>query len=158
MKKILLTSVLFLSALLIWAGNTTQLKDFEELMNYLKTGSEVRVVLHYAQCQLISDNEIVDDVPDAIGGMSLEVWEYFAPGVVYNEKAFLVSSTSKLIQYPKGDGYVYNYVKIKFYDDNSVKIVAQYLDAITYEVLMSENFYGKIADGKNNEGIFIYVD
>ncbi len=158
MKKILLTSVFVLLSLLIWAGNTTQLKDFEELMNYLKTGSEVRVVLHYAQCRLISDNEMVDDVPDAIGGMNLDVWEYFAPGVVYNEKAFLVSSTSKLIQYPKGDGYVYNYVKIKFYDDNSVKIVAQYLDAITYEVLMSENFYGKIADGKNDEGIFIYVE
>jgi hypothetical protein len=68
----------------------------------------------------------------------------------------LVSSTSKLIQYPKGDGYVYNYVKIRFYDDNSVKITAEYLDANTYKVLMSENFYGEIANGKNEAGIYLY--
>lgn len=158
MKKIIATSLIVLVAVFAWAGNTTQLKSFEELMEYLKTGNEVRVVLHYAKCELISDNEIVEDVPDAIGGMNLDVWEYFAPMVVYNEKAFLVSSSAKLIQYPKGAGYVYNYVKIKLYDDNTVKITAEYVDANTYEVLMSENFYGDIANGKNDAGVYLYAD
>ncbi len=158
MKKTIISILLISVAICAWAGENTQIKSFEELMNYLKNGKEVSVVLHYAKCELISDNEIVEDVPDAIGGMILDVWEYFAPMVIYNEKAFLVSSTSKLIQYPKGDGYVYNYVKIRFYDDNSVKITAEYLDAETYEVKMTENFYGNIADGKNKEGIYIYVD
>ncbi len=158
MKKKLITILLIFVYAFVWAKDNTQIKSFEELMDYVKSGNEVSVVLHYAKCELISDNEIVDDVPDAIGGMTLDVWEYFAPMVIYNEKAFLVSSTSKLIQYPKGDGYVYNYVKIRFYDDNSVKITAEYLDAETYKVLMTENFFGKIADGKNDEGIFIYAD
>ena len=158
MKKTIISILLISVAICTWAGENTQIKNFEELMNYLKNGKEVSVVLHYAKCELISDNEIVEDVPDAIGGMILDVWEYFAPMVIYNEKAFLVSSTSKLIHYPKGDGYVYNYVKIRFYDDNSVKITAEYLDAETYEVKMTENFYGNIADDKNKEGIYIYVD
>jgi len=156
MKKSILFVLFICMSVLTWAGDNTQIRSFEELMEYLKNGDQVSVVLHYAKCELISDNEIVEDVPDAIGGMTLDVWEYFAPMVVYNEKAFLVSSTSKLIQYPKGDGYVYNYVKIRFYDDNSVKITAEYLDANTYEVLMSENFYGEIANDKNEAGIYLY--
>lgn len=158
MRRIILLLILGLSTLFSRADNTAQIKSFNELIDYLKTGNEVSVVLHYAKCRLISDDEIVEDVPNAIGGMTLDVWEYFAPMTIYNKKAFVVSSTSKLIQYPKGEGYVYNYVKIRIYDDNSVKIVAQYLDAITYEVLMTESFYGNIADGKNNEGVFIYAD
>jgi len=158
MKRIILLLIFGLSTVVIQADNTLQLKSFKELMQYLKTGNEVSVVLQYAKCRLISDNEIVEDVPNAIGGMTLDVWEYFAPMAIHNKKAFVVSSTSKLIQYPKGEGYVYNYVKIKIYNDNSVKIVAQYLDAVTYEVLMTESFYGNISDEKNNEGVFIYVN
>lgn len=158
MKKAILTLTILCVALMVFAENPTQLKNFNELMEFLKKGNEVNVVLHYAECQLISDNEIVEKVPDAIGGMKLDVWEYFAPMVVHNEKAFLVSSSSKLIQYPKGDGFVYNYVKIKFYEDNSVQIMAQYLDSVSYEILMNESFYGKISDEKNNEGIYIFVD
>ncbi len=157
MRKILLSLAVLFITTAIWAGNPQQIKGFDKLMESLNQGYKINVVLHYAKCELISDNEIVDDVPDAIGGMDLDVWEYFAPMVVYNENAFLVSSSSKLIQYPKGDGYVYNYVKIKFYDDNSVKIIAQYLDSVSYEVLMSESFYGNIADGINDEGIYLYA-
>lgn len=158
MRKISLTLFIALSSLVVWADNPTQIKNFEVLMEYLKTGNEVRVILHYSKCQLISDNQIKEESPDAIGGMNLDVWEYFAPMTVYNKRAFLVSSSTKLIQNPKSDGYVYNYVKLKFYDDNSVRIVAQYLDANTLEVLMSESFYGEIANGKNDAGIFIYIE
>jgi hypothetical protein len=101
---------------------------------------------------------VVEKVPDAIGGMKIDVWEYFAPMSVRNEKAFVVSSTAKLIKYPKGEGFVYNYVKVRINSDNSVKIDAKYLDSVSFEEIMTESFYGKINDGKNNEGIFIYVD
>ncbi len=158
MKKAILTLAFLIVSIFLFAGAPTQIKSFNELMDFLKNGNEVNLVLYYAKCELISDNEVVEKVPDAIGGMKLDVWEYFAPMVVHNEKAFLVSSTSKLIKYPKGEGFVYNYVKIKFYDDNSVRIIAQYIDSISFEVKMDESFYGKIADGKNDEGIYIFID
>ena len=158
MKKWFVTFLLSIATIFVWANDHHQIKSFDELMTYLKQGDKVHVVLHYAKCKLISDNEIADDVPDAIGGMTLDVWEYFAPMTIRNEKAFVVSSTSKLIQNPKGNGYVYNYVKIRFYDDHTVKITAEYLDANSLEVQMTENFFGKIADGKNNEGIYLYAD
>ncbi len=137
------------------AGNKP-MKSFDELMEALNAGYEVRVVIHYAKCKLEIDGEIQESSPDAIGGMEIDVYEYFAPMTVYNKLAFVVNSKSKLIQNPLGEGYVYNYVKLKTYADNSVIVIAQYLDPLTYEVIMDEKFIGVINNGKNDEGVFFY--
>ena len=158
MKKI--SSVLllfFLISTIIFAQK--QLKGFEDLMTSLNSGKQVRMVAFYKKCKLISDNEEQEKVPDAIGGMNLGVYEYFAKEAVKNKLAFVVFSESKLIKYPKGDGFVYNYVKIKVTEDNKVKITAQYIDAKTFDIKMDENFFGEINDGKNDKGIsFFEID
>ncbi len=135
-----------------------QLKSFDELLKAITAGSEVKLVFHYAKCELIADNEKQEKVPDAIGGMSLTVFEYFAPNSVKNKEAFLVASESKLIQNPKGDDYVYNYVKVRLNADGKVKITARYLNPQSYKVQMDENFFGTINDGGNDGGIFLYVN
>ena len=154
-KKLSLLTIFLCSAFILVAGDN-QLNGFTEIMDALKAGKEVKVVIHYAGCQLISDNEIEDKSLDAIGGMTIETWEYFAENSVHNKLAFLVTSTSHLIQNPKGDGYVQNYVKLKITSDNKVKITARYLNAQTFEVQMDENFFGEINDGKNNASVFFY--
>lgn len=146
--------VLFLMSTTIFAQK--QLKSIEELMTSLNSGKQVRMVAFYKKCRLISDNEEQEKVPDVVGGMHLGVYEYFAKESVKNKQAFVVFSESKLIQYPKGDGFVYNYVKIKVTEDNKVKITAQYVDAKTFEIKMDENFFGEINDGKNEKGIYFY--
>jgi hypothetical protein len=45
---------------------------------------------------------------------------------------------------------------MRIYDDETVQIVAQYINPVTYEVKMDETFKGAINDGKNNEGIYFY--
>ncbi len=133
-----------------------QLKNFDELMSSLNSGKQVRLVAYYKKCKLISDNEEQEKIPDAIGGMNLGVYEFFAKEAVRNKLAFVVFSESKIIQYPKGDGFVYNYVKIKVSEDNKVKITAQYVDVKSFEIKMDENFFGEINDGKNDKGIYFY--
>lgn len=155
MKKI--SSVLLLFFLIsTTVFSQKQLKNFEELMTSLNLGKQVRMVAQYKKCKLISDNEEQEKVPDAIGGMNLSVFEYFAKESIKNKLAFVVFSESKLIKYPKGDGFVYNYVKIKVSEDNKVKITAQYIDAKTFEIKMDENFFGDINDGKNDKGISFF--
>ncbi len=133
------------------------LHDFGALLKALRQGKEVRAVIHYGKCRLVADNEEQEASPDAIGGMELSVFEYFAPGSVRNEEAFLVCSETKLIENPLGEGYVYNYVKIRIGADGSVKITARYLDPLTFEVIMDEYFYTEVADGKNNGGLFLFA-
>lgn len=152
-QTLLLISIFFWMPIVI---NAQQLKSFDELMTALKAGKEVKAVFQYAKFKLISDNEEQEKVPDAIGGMELSTWEYFAANSVRNKDAFVVFSESKLIQNPKGDGFVYNYVKVKITPDNKVKVTAQYVDSKTMEVKMDENFFGIINDGKNEGGATLY--
>ncbi len=155
MKKISsILVVIFLISTSVFAQK--QLKSFDELMTSLKSGKQVRMVVYYSKCKLISDNEEKEKVPDAIGGMNLGVYEYFAKEAVKNKLAFVVASESKLIENPKGDGFVYNYVKVKVSEDNKVKITAQYVDAKTFEQKMDENFFSEINDGKNEKAVYFY--
>ena len=157
MKKItLLLSFLLLVGSLVYGQK--QLNNIEELMSTLNSGKQVRMVIYYSKCQLISDNEIEDKVPAAVGGMTINVYEYFEKGAVRNDQAFVVFSESKLIRYPKGEGYVYNYVKVKITDDNKVKVTAEYLSPINFSVMMTENFFTDINDGKNDGGVILYSE
>ena len=156
MKRVILVFSLIVMAALQAAAVHPQITSFDELMKTLNEGGHVRVVFHYAKCTLISDNENQEKVPDAIGGMEISTYEYFAPNSVKNKEAFVVFSENKLIEYPKGDGYVYNYVKVKIETNNKVKITARYLDARLMEVKMDENFFGQINDGKNDGAVFLY--
>lgn len=143
MKKVFLTLSLILTAIVILSAQQ-QIKNFEELMESLKKGHKINAVFDYTKCQLVSDNEVKEKSPEAVGGMMLDAWEYFAAGAIRNKNAFVVASTSKLIENPIGEGMVYNYVKIKISDDSKVKITARYIDAKTFEIIMDENFFTTI--------------
>jgi len=152
MKKLLILSLLFLPLTLM--AKTQSLQSFDQVMDALKNGKTVSAVFYYKDCQLISDNEIEEESVDAIGGMKIDTWEYFAKGSIRNKEAFVVASTSKLIANPKGKGYVYNYVKIRIYESGKVKITANYLDSITHEETMTENFFTSIYNGDEGAARF----
>ncbi len=155
MKKILLLCIF--AILSFSAFSQKQLTSFEQIIDALKSGKQVKVVIFYADCQLISDNKIEEKSPNAIGGMDINTYEYFAKGAVYNKLAFLVASKTKLIENPIGKGYVYNYVKIKISEDNNVRIIARYLNPKNYVEIMDESFYTQINNTKNDGAAFFYT-
>ncbi len=106
MKRLLTAGTLILCAFGSLAAQTKQLKSFDELMRSLKAGKEVRAVIHYAKCKLVIDS-VETTSPDAVGGMSLSTFEYFARMSVRNPKAFVSSSETVLISHPRY-GYVHN--------------------------------------------------
>jgi len=156
MKKFLFILVLTLFNLTLLA-QPKSLKNFDELMTALNSGEQVRVIIHYGKCTLISDNEVEDKSPDAIGGMTIDTYEYFAPKAVRgNENAFVVFSENKLIMNPKGKGFVYNYGKFRIESTGKVKVTVMYIDPNTQEELMSENFFTTFGDPKTEQAIFFY--
>ena len=136
------------------SGQSKLLKNFDPLMFALRTGSEVRAVIYYSRCKLVVDT-VETNAPDAIGGMSFGTFEYFAANSVKNPKAFVTTSQTMLISHLR-QGHVYNYVKIKVYDDDSVEINAKYLNPTTYQVVMDETFYGKISAGDDGNAVYLY--
>lgn len=139
------------------AARTKQLTSASEVLSALRSGEEVRAVLHYREMKLTTEEGEEAKAPDATGGMVLQPWEYFAAGVVGNPVGYLVCSETRLIRHPR-HGHVLNYVKLSLYDDGQVKILAQYLTPSADEVRMSETFTTRIADGKNGGGAFFFLE
>jgi hypothetical protein len=150
MKKIIWPLLLILVLTCALGAETTALKSARDLLDALQKGETVRMVTHYARCQLIADNEVAETVPDAIGGMTIAAFEYFAPGAVKNKKGFIAFSTSTLIEH-RTHGHVLNYIKVRVYDDGAVQITAQYLKPTTYEIVMNEAFYATLGDGRTEK-------
>lgn len=130
--------------------------DFASLMAALKDGKEVRAVIHYGRCRLVTDGK-ESKSPDAIGGMSFTTFEYFAAGSIGNPKAYVTTSETVLISHPSR-GYVYNYVKLKVYEDTAVDVVTRYLNPSTFEVVMDEIFYGQMSTSAENRGAYFFVE
>jgi len=133
----------------------TPLKNFAELMSAFESGAEVRAVFHYKSMTLTIDGKVEEKVPDAVGGMALKTWEFFAAGAVGNPDSYVTSSENHLIRHPRY-GTVLNYVKVSVAASGAVKILAQYLDPRTFKVEMDETFTTLIADGANAGAAFFY--
>ncbi|MCF7912262.1 MAG: hypothetical protein K9M99_07025 [Candidatus Cloacimonetes bacterium] len=151
MKKVMLVILLILA---IMSLSAKQIKNFAELLTALRQGEDASLVIEYGNCKLISDNE-ESTAPNAIGGMPIDVWEYFAPMSIGNPQAFIVCSQTRLINL---NGFVYNYAKLKISDDNSVVLTAQYVLPESFELDMNEKFFTTINDGKNEGAAYLYSD
>lgn len=154
MKRVLFLGFMCSVGLVSAYGQSKLLKNFDQLMFALRTGSDVRAVIYYSRCKLIVDS-VETKAPDAIGGMSFSTFEYFAANSVRNPKAFVTTSQTMLISHPR-QGHVYNYVKIKIYEDDTVEIIAKYLNPTTYQVVMDETFYGKISSGDDGNPVCLF--
>jgi hypothetical protein len=123
----------------------TQITTYADLLATLKTGARVRAVLDYGKCTISGSPG-----PDALGAMSLDTFEWFNKGVVGNSKAYIAASENKLIAYPPG--HVYDYVKVRVYDDEKVQIGVQYLDPVTFAVSVDETINCGISDAVTERG------
>jgi hypothetical protein len=150
----------FLFLLLIFClsgeAQPARIKNFNDLVVLLSNGEQVRVVIHYSQCKFSADGSQQSPAPDAITGMDIDTFEYFAPGAAYNLKAFLVFSQMKMIQNPLGKGFVYNYGKVRINEDNSVIVSAKYVNPKNFKVVMDESFSCILNNGSNGGGIDLF--
>lgn len=145
LRIVLATGLIIIFGLTLFAQDN-QLNTLDDVMKTLESGKLVRVVFYYKKCQLISENKIETKVPDAIGGMTLDTFEYFAAMSIGNKEAYLSASESVLINHPS-QGVVYNYAKVRIYASGEIRLVVQYLDPKTFEIKMDESFYTRIGEG-----------
>jgi hypothetical protein len=148
--------ILALAVALPGLGQPRQLKDFSQLCVALKAGAQVRAVFHYKAMKLFVNKREQKEIPDAVGGLDVGAFEYFAPGAAGNKEAFLTFSHTQLIKHARY-GTVFDYLKVSVFESNKVRIVVQYLAPGTYAVRMDEYFDAEINDGKNNAGAYFYL-
>ena len=123
----------------------TQITTYSDLLAALKSGARVRGVFDYGKCTILGAPG-----PDALGAMGLDTFEWFAKGVVGNAKAYIAASENKLIAYPPG--HVYDYVKVRVFEDEKVTIGVQYLDPVTFAVSVDETINCGLSDAMTERG------
>ena len=142
---ILFTALLVSTAPPAFTSEPGRLASFEDVLKSLTGGDTVRVVIRYARCHPQNSSS---KVPDAIGGMPLEIFEHFAKGAAGNPQAYLAASHTVLIQHPRY-GTVLNYARVSLFEDGSVEINARYLDPRSFKVKMDATYLGMLDDGAN---------
>lgn len=130
--------------------------SFTDLMGALKSGHEVRVVIHYAQCRQEAGDADTTPVPDVSASLKIDTWEFFSRNAIGNPMAFVVFSEYKLISHPKKEQYLYNYGKIKVFENNTATVDARYIHPRTFRTMMKQQYQCTIRDGSTAGGIEFY--
>jgi hypothetical protein len=94
---------------------------------------------------------------DAVGGMKLDTWEQFGPGITgkrQDKRTYLAASETKLISIR---GYVLNYGSVRAYDDGEVLVKVAYLDPRDYAIKMDEMFRCRFSNGRDENGASFFV-
>jgi hypothetical protein len=158
MKRLLLISLVFFTCIAPAFAQNSPLLTFEELLETFKRGYDVRGTFYYAKCDFYVDEKKVENAPDIVGGMNIDVFEYFGRNAARNSKAFITFYENKMIENPVGSGYVYNYVKVRVYEDGNVSINIRHVDPLTLENKMQERFETKLYDGNSKAaGAYFFV-
>lgn len=134
----------------------SQRTDLNELMRAQKLGPAARLVVYYDKSDLYYEGEKQENPPDAIGGLNIELLEYFARDPVRNKMASVLFSETRLIQNPMGEGYVDNYLKFRISENDTVPVIARYLDPRSSKVIIGEEFHTIKNKKKNNGGVYLY--
>jgi hypothetical protein len=92
---------------------------------------------------------------DVVGGMTIDVFEYFAPGSIVPDVGWLAASSSKLIDH-QSYGFVYNYAKLRVYHGGRVLVSAKYVDPKTFEERMSEAFECRVGNEFVQGGAYFF--
>lgn len=151
--------LLFLMAIALAApasGAPKRLKGFGDIMDALRSGREVRAVLDWSSCTLLSLKKFTENPEkpgetadprcrltmhrkpaecyyksdhklNAVSGIKLDTWEYFGPGFI-SPRGYVMASETKLISLR---GFVLNYGSVRIADDGSVSVTVNYLRPAT---------------------------
>lgn len=137
------------------------LTTFDDLYGALASGSSVRAISNYSQCTFFPNSS--DDAgapvgewgPRAVGGTSIGTFEaFFDPR--FGPVPFLAFSDSTLIQNYQGVGFIHDFVKTTVLSNGTVWITVQYIDALTYNVTMTESFVCAITSPAVAGGVSFY--
>jgi hypothetical protein len=126
------------------APGPEQLTTYADILDTLKSGARVRVVLDYAQCTILGSPG-----PKALGAMNMDTFEWFDKGSIGNPKAYVAASETHLVRL---NTFINDYVRIRVFEDDKVGIEVKYLDPVTYAVSVDETIDCGISDAATARG------
>lgn len=145
---------LFLIALsqVTLANSTQTLASYSDLLNALSQGNSVRAIMYVNKCSIVSSTANSKDI---IAGMPFTEFNKYAVTIGTQQKNTIATSTNKLIEHSQF-GPVYNYVRLRIFEDNSAEIFSEYLDPTTYKQRGSMTANCTLSNGHDQNGILLF--
>jgi hypothetical protein len=113
--------------------------DFEQIKKDLFDGNKLRFVFDYEKMNLYINGQLQSKSPNAVGGFDIEIFEYFGPFVANNPVPYIAASSNALIIHSRY-GVIYNYGKLRIYEDNRIEVGVVYIDVKTTNIVFQETF------------------
>lgn len=125
--------------------------NYDDLLSSVKQGDSIRAILLINKCSMtktINNQEI-------IAGMNFTNFNKYQVTIGNQQKNTIATSTNTIVEHTKL-GTVYNYVRLRIFDDNSAEIFSEYLNPITYKQLGSMTAKCMISNGHDQNGVLLY--
>ncbi|MBN1337652.1 MAG: hypothetical protein JXB39_16995 [Deltaproteobacteria bacterium] len=145
--------LLFLGA---HGGDPERLASYEAILAALSEGRTVHVVLYYPECRLRVGDAVMKP-PESSAGLTFGAWEAFARGAVGNDRAYLTVSETRMVAHARR-GPVWNYLRLRLYDDGEVELQARNILPADFSVIMDNLFTCAIDPGTGKGGASFYTD
>ncbi len=157
MNKWTLKSCIFIIALIIsqitLASSHKILSSYSDLLGAVKDGDNVRAVMTLSKCTPL--NQSVDNDIGALGGMDFTNFNKYQTLISGQQKNIISTSINVIVEHNQL-GTVYDYVRLRVFEDNSAELFSEYLDPKNYARLGSRSFVCHLSDGKDQNGIVLY--
>lgn len=144
--------VYFLIASIIWLNSVSasshELKSltYEEIRDALADGEDLRIIANYKYMN-------IDTVPgqtNSVGeqtGFNTEHYQYFARMSIGNPVAYVITSYSIFTMHPTF-GPIYDYGKLRIYENESYELVIDYIKADDYTIILTQRRTGSLNGDK----------
>jgi hypothetical protein len=156
-KKIiscLIGSALCFSSASILA-ETKILANYDQLLQALDSGSQVRAVVHFDKCKLESGDGRISSLS---GGLTFDVFNHYDMPIEGNRTREVIS-TSKTV-FSLGTRYEFgpinNYVRLHVFKDNTAQLFGAFLDPQTYEQKTAVSYTCPVSGDVNHAGVSLY--
>ena len=145
----------FLFIVLSQVANATPTRiitNYLDLLNSVSQGDSVRAIMFINKCSM---TKTTLDSNDVIASMNFTNFNKYKVTVGTQQKNTIATSMNTLVEHSKL-GTVYNYVRLRIFDDNSAEIFSEYLDPTTYKQLGSMTANCAVSNGHDQNGIVLF--
>jgi hypothetical protein len=151
--KIVLVSILASVNCSVFAANHKLITNYSDLLIALSQGDEVRAIIAVNKCTPASDNS--KDFNDTYGSLNFTNFNKYQLQVNGQSKDVIATSINMLV---KNDqlGSVYNYVRLRVFQDGSAELFSQFLNPVTYAQLQSGSFNCHLSNGQDQNAVALY--
>ena len=151
-KKLFVYALIISFSQLANTNTARIISNYPQLLKAINQGDSIRAIMFINKCSI---THATSDSNDVIAGMNFTTFNKYQVEKGNQKINTIATSINMLVEDGKL-GTVYNYVRLRIFEDNSAEILSEYLDPTTYKQLGSISANCTISNDHDKNGIVLY--